>query len=110
MNVYKYACNECLGCNIRYHQRLLLFTALCLHEPNLKLHDQQHHPNLNVTPFRLICFKSVRAYTQLTFSCTRVHSLKITKPHMGESYAKRPPTEMSQKLLVWISTATAHIT
>ena len=96
----KYACNECLGCNIHYHQSLQLFTALCLHEPNLKLHDQQHHQNLNETPFRLICFKSVSANTHLTFSCTRVHSLKTTKQHMGESYAKRPPTEISRKLLV----------
>lgn len=99
MNVCKYANNECLGCKIHYHQRLPLFTAMCSQEPNLKLHDQQHQ-NLNATPFRLICFKSVRTHAHLTFSCTRVHSLKTTKPHMGESYAKCPPTEMSQELLV----------
>lgn len=107
-NVCKYARNKCLGCNIHYHQRLPLFTALCLHEPNLKLHDQQHQ-NLNAKPFRLICFKSVCTHTHLTWSCTMVQSLKTRNPHMGESYAKCP-TEKSQKLLVSIYTATAHIT
>jgi hypothetical protein len=79
---WMYARNEYLGCNIHYHQRLPLFTALCLHEPNLKLHDQQQHQNLTATPFRSIRFKSVSTHTHLTFSCTRVHSLKTIKPHM----------------------------
>jgi hypothetical protein len=81
MNVCKYARNAYLGFNIHYNQRLQLFTALCLHEPNLKLHDQQQHQNLTATQFRSICFKSVSTHKHLTFSCTRVHSLKTIKSH-----------------------------